>query len=179
MLMHQMCTRNAWKHPGRDAVIAETGESLSWGALDARAERLADALHALGVRQGDKVSCILDNCLEIVVVFFAASRLGAIYSPVNYRFVVREKVQVLEDIAPKVLISKAAYADEVAAIRATGKLTRVLAWPMIDEPGYEAMLAEAPARGPAPAIVDDDPVFVSYTGGTSGITKEPCCPTAT
>lgn len=171
MLMHDICTQNAWKHPTRDAVIAETGESLSWGALDARAERLADALHALGVRQGDKVSCILDNCLEIVVVFFAASRLGAIYSPVNYRFVVREKIQVLEDIAPKVLISKATFADEVAAIRAESTLACVLAWPMIDAPEYTAMLAEAPARGPAPAISDDDPVFVSYTGGTSGIPK--------
>jgi acyl-CoA synthetase (AMP-forming)/AMP-acid ligase II len=171
MLMHDMCRMNAWKYPERDAVTAETGESLSWRALDARAERLADALHALGVRQGDKVSCILDNCLEIVVVFFAASRLGAIYSPVNYRFVVREKIQMLEDIAPRVLISKVAYQQEVATIRAEGDLACVLAWPMIDEPGYEAMLAAAPARGMAPAILDDDPVFISYTGGTSGVPK--------
>ncbi len=171
MLMHEMCTRNAWKEPDRTAVTAETGESLSWGALDARAERLADALHVIGVGQGDKVSCILDNCLEIVVVFFAASKLGAIYAPVNYRFVTREKIQVLEDIAPKVLISRASFADEVAAIQATGKLASILAWPMIDGPEYEAMLADAPARGPGPAISDDDPVFISYTGGTSGIPK--------
>ncbi len=181
MLMHHICAQGAWKHPDLVAVTAETGDGLSWAELDARAERLADALHALGVRQGDRVACILDNCLEMVVLFFASSKLGAIYSPINCRFVMREKLQVLEDLAPKVLISRAAHGEEVAALRATGKLPGIGAWPLIDAPAdgvpakgmrdYEAMLVQAPARGPAPEIVDDDPVFISFTGGSSGIPK--------
>ncbi len=131
MLMHHICAQGAWKHPDLVAVTAETGDGLSWAELDARAERLADALHALGVRQGDRVACILDNCLEMVVLFFASSKLGAIYSPINSRFVMREKLQVLEDLAPKVLISRAAHGEEVAALRATGKLPGIGAWPLI------------------------------------------------
>ena len=60
---------------------------LTWRQLDDQVNRMAQVLLDEGVKPGDVVGVQLPNCVEIVIVFLAILRLGAIVSPfpVQYR----------------------------------------------------------------------------------------------
>ena len=70
--------------PGRVAV-ALGDRTLTYGELDADANRVAYALAGLGVRRGDRVVTWSDNSIEHAVVFAALAKLGAAFAPANAR----------------------------------------------------------------------------------------------
>jgi fatty-acyl-CoA synthase len=95
-------------HGDRDAVIScQEGVRLTYRELAARVERVALALLADGVAQGDRVGIWAPNCVEWVVIQYATARVGAILVNVNpsYRqheldFVLRQSGQSLLLYAP-------------------------------------------------------------------------------
>ncbi|OGA52679.1 MAG: hypothetical protein A3G25_02890 [Betaproteobacteria bacterium RIFCSPLOWO2_12_FULL_63_13] len=86
----------------RNAIIFED-RAVTYGELNARANRLAHFLIELGVGKGDHVGLLLYNCTEFAVGFVACQKLGAVASCLNYRLspasvgfaVQQEKVKVL------------------------------------------------------------------------------------
>ena len=62
------------------------GVELSYGEVDRRSDRLARAIAALGIGHGDRVSLMLPNSPEFVVIWFALAKLGAVTAPVNTAF---------------------------------------------------------------------------------------------
>jgi fatty-acyl-CoA synthase len=65
-----------------DAVAATLGtETISFGELDARANRLGHALRELGVRHGDLVGWWSGPALHNLVGMLACARLGAVFAP--------------------------------------------------------------------------------------------------
>ncbi len=71
--------------PDSVALVDHNTATVSYGVLNATAERLAIALHAHGVRAGDRVVLLAENCAVFVAVLFALSRLDAWAVPVNAR----------------------------------------------------------------------------------------------
>src|SRR3989304_9814578 len=70
--------------PDRNGLAFE-GRRWTFGELDDRANRLANALDALGVTRGDRV-CMLDvNGPRYVEAYFAVAKRGAIFVPLNFR----------------------------------------------------------------------------------------------
>jgi acyl-CoA synthetase (AMP-forming)/AMP-acid ligase II len=69
------------------AAIAITGDGrqLTFGELDERSSRLAQALAGLGVRRGDRVAYLDQNATEFWETMFAAAKLGAVMTPLNFR----------------------------------------------------------------------------------------------
>jgi len=73
--------------------------------------QLADDIHCLAhflndrlnIRRGDRVACLALNRAEIIKLFFALSRLGAILVPLNFRLASAEFTYYLEDAAPKAI----------------------------------------------------------------------------
>lgn len=65
--------------------IVENGErKISYLQLNQRANQLAAALRdTLSVVRGDRVACELDNCAELLVIFLACSKIGAIFVPLQ------------------------------------------------------------------------------------------------
>ena len=82
---------SARKYPDRPALHLilrylgplDLGARLSYRELLAEAERFAAALHALGVRKGDRVALMLPNLPQFVIAFYGAVRLGAIVVNTN------------------------------------------------------------------------------------------------
>src|ERR1700761_7917177 len=60
-----------------------SGETYTFGEIEAAARRMEMRLSRLNVRQGDTVATILDNNVDAVVAWFAINRLGAVSVPVN------------------------------------------------------------------------------------------------
>jgi len=142
---------------------AASGRTLSYAALDARADAVAALLAARGIAAGDRVAVLTRNRVEFFELLFACARLGAILVPLNWRMPPAELDGLLADAEPSLLFHGAGEAQAVIALAAP---------PAIDFDGdYEAALAAAPpvlCRATWPAA---DIWYLLYTSGTTGRPK--------
>jgi acyl-coenzyme A synthetase/AMP-(fatty) acid ligase len=100
VLTGEIVRLNAEKYPTKVALLRdspEITESRTWAELNANVNSLANALLSLGVQHGDCVSLMSKNRVECYEAFFACAKIGAIYSPINYRFAPAEIRFVLND----------------------------------------------------------------------------------
>jgi 3-oxocholest-4-en-26-oate---CoA ligase len=149
---------------------------VCWGDFERRSARLAGALQARGIGRGDAVAAYLYNRPEYFEIFFGALKIRAVPTNVNYRYSSDELLALLENAEAKVLFFDAALRDRVAS--AVGRVPGLLlveagsdglAPPLPGASSYEDLLA---AAEPAPRITrDSDDVYLSYTGGTTGLPK--------
>ncbi len=94
------------------ALTDDGGAVWDYGALDAACSSLAEALGQAGVRAGDRVVIIAENCAAGVAALFACSRLGAIAVPTNARQSRAEITRILNHARPAaVLLTSAASGD--------------------------------------------------------------------
>ena len=77
MNIFQTLEAHALHDPGKTAIVAE-GERISYGELLGRVNRLAGALHGMGLKQGDRLAMLMHNRPEFVISFYAAMKLGLI-----------------------------------------------------------------------------------------------------
>ena len=137
-------------------------------ALD-RAHRLANAWEAMGIVRGDRILWLAQNSYRIVEGICAASLLGAMICPFNWRQTADETAFTIEDFSPKLVI----WQDEeigapVRGAREKAKWKDAL-WLQHDGPDdYEqAIQAASPVRKVRP--VDPTlPVLVVYTAAFAG-----------
>ena len=72
-------------------------------------DRLATGLLAAGIQPGDRLGVIAQNCDEFMILYGAASRIGAIVLPINWRFQPDEVEFVLNDCTPKLVFAGPEY----------------------------------------------------------------------
>ena len=138
-------------------------------AVDAAAAFLWD----LGLRPGDRVAASAGNHAEIVLAFFAAMRLGAIWVGINRRLAPAEKRFLLRDAEVSLLLAEDEVLAEIAAAPADLGLTATVSL----EPGNPAgawsrgLAAHAGARRSTVRIDPWAPAAIAYTSGTTGFPK--------
>ncbi len=152
----------------------ETGRALRYGALSARAWRLTHALAAQGVMPGDRVCLLARNGIETFEMVVACLRLGAAFTPLNWRLAAKELEDIVARCRPRVLIYDSPSAEAAGAIFEAHRDLRgvALGEPVRGgDPAYEALLADAEDT-PAPVGRDPDTVgMLLYTSGTTGKPK--------
>ena len=104
---------SARRYPDKAALVF-FGRIFSYRELRDLAERLAAQLHALGVRQGDRVMLDMQNCPQLVIAHFAILRANAVVVPVNPMNRAEELKHYIDDPDAKVAITTADLAPEVA-----------------------------------------------------------------
>jgi len=84
-----------------------TGEPRRWTYADLRraAEAMAASFAAAGLTRGDLVMVQLPNVVELVTVYLAAARIGAVVSPLAVQYRTHELRQMLPRVQPKVFIT--------------------------------------------------------------------------
>jgi crotonobetaine/carnitine-CoA ligase len=78
--------RRAEEHPDRDYLRVGEGPWVSYGEMNARANRVANALIARGLRPGEAVSTMLPNCEENLAVWFGIQKAGGVQCPINLAY---------------------------------------------------------------------------------------------
>ena len=146
---------------------------LTHRALDARSNQIARALAQLGVGHGDRVVTWSDSRLEILTLFAATSKLGAVLAPLNAHYTADEAAPVAGLARPSLLIADSSRAE--AAVRvakdADAPRTAQLVGP---GPGADlAGLADAESSAPffQPALRESDPHVIFFTSGSTGLPK--------
>jgi bile acid-coenzyme A ligase len=91
------------RDPDGPALICD-GESVSRGALERRADRLARAFAEHGVGEGDRVAIALPNSVAFVEATLATRKLGAVPTPLSPRLPERERSALLELAGPALVL---------------------------------------------------------------------------
>src|SRR5438552_2074708 len=90
----------------RDSVALEfEGSTYTFGEVDARSNRMAQMLRRRGLKQGDRLCVQLANCVEMIDLYLACVKLGVIFVPINILYRDREVAHIVNDAAPKVVVS--------------------------------------------------------------------------
>ena len=152
-----------------DTVAVRQGDhELTYGLLDQRSSRLAQALLASGVCAGSRVAYLDRSAPEIVELLFAASKIGAVTVPLNWRLTAPEMRGVLADSQAPLLLVGSVY-EELAEEVVAGLSPAPAVIHVAD--GYERWLAAFDAVDPATSSTSGDVVLQLYTSGTTGVPK--------
>ena len=172
-------------HVGRHAhtmpdsvAIRLGGESITWAQLHERVQHLAAAFAERGVSRGDRVASLMTNRPEFLEVTLAATAVGAIAVPVNFRLAPAEAAYVLQDSGATLIVTDALLAPLAAAASAAlPKPPRLIATgidpaaPSASAESYQAMLDAVTAAPPEVQIDERDVALIMYTSGTTGRPK--------
>jgi acyl-CoA synthetase (AMP-forming)/AMP-acid ligase II len=107
MTFGQLVRRNAAHWPNKDAFV-ELGRRFTWGDVNRRTDAIGHALRKMGVRQGDRVAVLSNDCIEIAELFLTCAKIGAIRVGLNARLAAAEIAALIKDCHPRVI----AYAGE-------------------------------------------------------------------
>ena len=156
--------------PSATALVGDQGR-LTFAELNARANQLARALRARGLRSGDALAILAHNSFEFVEAFLATRRIGVRLTPLNFHLGADETGYILRDCDARVFIAASRFADVAAraAQSAPELLIKVAAGG--DIPGFERYRDFVHAQDPSNI---EDPVLgtnMLYTSGTTGKPK--------
>jgi long-chain acyl-CoA synthetase len=151
-------------------IMAASGETVTYGELDARSNQGAHLFRALGVNRGDAIAIFMDNSPRYYEVLWAAQRSGLRFTCVSSKLTVGEVEYIVRDSGSKVLIASAALADiahQLAPLIPDVKLFMVEG----AEAPYQSF-EDARASMPTTPILDESAgSAMLYSSGTTGRPK--------
>ncbi len=164
----------AAKNPGRPAfIMAKTGETVSYGELEARSNRLAHLFRARGLKRLDHYSIFMENNARYVECCSAGARAGLYYTCINSFLTPEELAYIVNNSESKILItSEAKRAVAMAALPDCSKVELCLIVDGLGDGGRVQNLDAAVAAYPATPIADETlGIAMLYSSGTTGRPK--------
>jgi malonyl-CoA/methylmalonyl-CoA synthetase len=146
------------------------GEPISFAALDADTARMQAELAARGVGPGDRVAAQLEKSADVVRLYLACLRRGAVFVPLNTAYTDAELAYFLRDAAPALLVC------DPARHAALSQVAREAGCPDVaslgaDGGGSFAAWRERAPDGDVATRAPGDVAALLYTSGTTGRPK--------
>ncbi|MBJ7310997.1 amino acid adenylation domain-containing protein, partial [Rugamonas sp. CCM 8940] len=160
-LIHQLFEERLAEH-GQATALETAEESLSYAELNARANQLAHALIAMGVKPDERVAICARRGVPMVVGLLGILKAGGAYVPLDPDYPAERLAYMLGDCAPAVLLTTDDVLDNLPA----SSLLRVL---VLDA---EPSLARRPTHNPNVAgLTSRHLAYVMFTSGSTGQPK--------
>jgi acyl-CoA synthetase (AMP-forming)/AMP-acid ligase II len=156
-------------------LAATLGEDrLTFGEVEVLANRYANALDALGARRGERVAWWSETTLEGVGLYFAISRLGLSFVPLNPAYSDDEAAVVLAYLRPQLLIVDPEHAARAEQLIAGTETILITVGGQGTQPGVDlgeraTLASSAPPSVPLPA--EDAVCTIFLTSGSTGQPK--------
>ncbi|MBR1193669.1 AMP-binding protein [Bradyrhizobium sp. AUGA SZCCT0160] len=166
--IHEVTARQVAKAPDRIALV-EDGASWSYRDLDQRVSEIATVLSSLGIRAGDRMIIVSENCIALAALLLAVSRLDAWAIVANPRLSARELDQIRDRSGARRMFFTSGISKEATAHASRygaeneriGPLPEVGVGPLNESATVEPVEAD-PVKQVAVLI---------YTSGTTGTPK--------
>ncbi len=185
--LHQLLEDSAKEFPDATACIF-LGQEKTYKLINEEANKLANALNKLGIKQGDVVGLMLGNMPQFLTAFFGVLKAGGILTLINPLYQAPEIQFQLNDSGAKAIIIIDIMHDNYAKIRDNTKIEHTIVTTMADAfPGMQVsftppdvkgyhlwgeLLEKAGAKQPKISLnPKDTPAVLLYTGGTTGTPK--------
>jgi long-chain acyl-CoA synthetase len=160
--------------PDKPAIIMyPSGTVVTFGELEARANRLAHLFRAAGLVEGDAVAIIMENNEHMHAVMWAARRAGLYYVPINTHLTAAEAAYIIDNSAAKAIVGSDALRATLAELGA--ELPKGLPGVLLIVDGelagwqrYPECVADQPDTPIADEIEGD---LLQYSSGTTGRPK--------
>jgi len=118
------------------------GSTFTFGEVERRSNRTANALRARGFVKGDRLAVHLANRIELIDLFLACVKLGVIFVPINILYREREIAHITGDAEPRATITEA-----------------------------DLPITSDDDKRPRADLDGDTPAAIIYTSGTTGASK--------
>jgi crotonobetaine/carnitine-CoA ligase len=177
-VIRPLLEQRAAETPDATYVIAPDGTPWTFAAFRESVLRTANALHALGVRQGDHVVSWLPNGMEALRLWFGLNYLGAVYVPINTAYRGGVLQHVVRNSDAKLMVAHAALVPRLAEIEPT-QLEQIVsvgrpgpALAGVTMHGSDALTSDSTALPPLERPIEPwDTQAIIYTSGTTGPSK--------
>lgn len=160
---------HAAARPDHPAIIMSgSGETVSYGEMDATANRFARLLRARGLGRGDHFALLMENNSLYLQLVWGTQRSGAMMVPVSTRLTAPEIVYILRDAGAKLLVTSTKYAEVAERLRAECPECEAL---VLGAGGADNLEAALAAQGSAPLADPLPGQYMLYSSGTTGRPK--------
>lgn len=167
-------TRNANSFPNKIALVFKD-QTMSYQELNQRVNRLANHLLAMGVEKGDKVGYLFSNSIEVIEMWFATQKIGAVAVPINIHLLPREILWTVEFAECKILAYQQSYATSVQLAKEECRCVAQIICSGAHIPPGEYDFAKLCETGdeaePSIEIKSEDLSIILFTSGTTGVSK--------
>ncbi|QHA93088.1 AMP-binding protein [Bacillus sp. N1-1] len=159
------------RYPNKTAVV-QGDTRLTYSQLDYKVSQVAASLQRIGIKQQDRVIVILKNRLENVLTYWALQKLGAIYTPINFRLSAKEVEYCVNDSEARAVVYE--EVSQAPVLNAEYEERPILIG-VHEVDGADIYFKELIERSPRsyeqPTVQDDDIALMLYTSGTTGKPK--------
>lgn len=146
-----------------DVAIQFQDRTLTYGELDARANRVAQGLIAAGCKPGARVAIVSRNSATFMEIAIGALKARVVLLAVNWRLAPPEIRYILDHGEAELVFAEEDFVEAVKQA-SSRKLIAIGA-------GYEAWRDASPVTPPHLAYHPDDVIVQMYTSGTTGLPK--------
>ena len=158
-MLHELFEEQAELAPEAVALVFE-GAQLSYGELNARANRLAHRLRAQGVGPETIVGLCVERSFEMIVGLLGVLKAGGAYLPIDPDYPRERILFMLDDAAPSLVLTQEHLRERLPETVATLRL----------DADWETIAQES-AENPAPPATPQNLAYVIYTSGSTGKPK--------
>lgn len=171
MNIGSLITRSALHRPDHLAVVYEH-HRLTHHEFNQRVNQLANALLDLGIKKGDKIATILGNCLELLDIYWAGAKIGAVIVPLSPLLRGAGLVSLLTNSDAVMVFTSADFTDVLTHVKA--ELPNVK-WYVLTNAQMDGYMMYPDNGNPAEPqgieISGNDPYNIIYSSGTTGLPK--------
>jgi long-chain acyl-CoA synthetase len=153
-------------------------ETMTYAQLDEQSNRLANALLANGLHQGDRVATWIENSIRCIEIDFALAKAGLIRVSLNPKLTPREAAYIFKDSDAKCIIYGASFDQAIIESTQETPLVQIKIRAKETSPtdiegshNYESFLNSAESHAPGIVVDGEDIYCFFYTSGTTGKPK--------
>lgn len=164
-LLLRAAARAGRNRPALDYGPESVEATVTYGEMDAEADRVAAGLRALGIAPGDRVAIAMGNIPHFCYSYFGILRAGACAVPVNPTLTARELGRILSDSGARVVLAAPPAEEPVAEAAASAptveRVVSVSEWRSVFDGKHSA----------DEEVAVEDVAVLGYTSGTTGEPK--------
>jgi acyl-CoA synthetase (AMP-forming)/AMP-acid ligase II len=176
MIVRDYLEKQANERPMKPAILFKE-EKITFSDLNALSNRLANRLLKVGVRKGDRIVLLLQNCPEFVVAYFAILKIGAIAVVLDFRLSPAQLEPIFQETEVTAIITSVrqkAFIDRVIKIVPTLQhivVTGAEREDIKDWHSYEEIIEKESSEKISIPLQEEDESLFLYTSGTTGKSK--------